>query len=200
MTHQQATFRVSADVDDDGVQENGVFELYGNLELTVGVRTGYLVGGQTGSTANAIISDIVGQQEANRRPFYLDLGGGARTVEARFRGWEGAEDDDGNPVQWGNTGNAGSPTKADATGADPLTQIDVLMRYLTEAEIDSRNPATLEYGEYSTSGLYSPLDVAVEGPQFTRAGDEGDWFDGTMTFITIGDLTAAIDLLTQEEF
>jgi len=200
MTLQRAVFRVSADVDNDGTAEDGEFHLYGNLELTPGLRTGYLLGGQTGATANAVTGDLTDRENVNRRPYYLDLGGGARTVEARFRGWEGAEDDDDNPVQWGNTGDPTTLTKADATGADPLTQIDVLMRYLTEGEIDSRDPATLEYGEYSSGGLYSPLDVAVEGPQFTRAGDEGDWFDGTMTFVTIGDLLEPLDIRAQEPF
>lgn len=201
MTKQYAELTISADVDGDGVQEEGVFQMVGNLQVVPGLRTGYLIGGR-GSTVNSIISSTVGAGQSNKQGFYLDLGGGARTVEVNFRGWEGAEFEDESgtvvPVQWGTDPNP-SKTKASATGQDSITQIDVLMKYLTVAEIDSRQPATLEYGEYASNGLYQPLDVVVEGPQFTRAAEDGSWFDGSMTLVSAADLNDAIDALERSE-
>lgn len=198
-TLQKAVLTVDADVDGDGAAETGEFHMAGNLEVTPGLRTGYLVGGR-GSTVNSILSSTLGDGSNVRQGFYLDLGGGAHTVDIQFRGWEGATDQSGTPVQWGNEGVDDTPTKADATGADPITQIDVLMRYLTRAEIDSRSPATLEYGEYSSGGLYSAMNVVVEGPNFTRSAQDGSWFDGSLTCIRAADLNDALDAIKQVDY
>lgn len=170
-----------------GVDATGVFEFAGNLEVVPGLRTGYLIGGR-GSTTNAVVSSLIGSGESKRKGVYLDLGGGTRQVDINFWGWEGAKvdlDGDGTKedLQWGDTGDPSTTTVSDATGADPITQMDCLMEYLVTAEIDSRNPATLEYGEHHSAGLYDPLDVVVEGPQFTRAAEDGSWFVGQMTFL-----------------
>lgn len=192
MTLQQATLTIQADADGDGSAETGVFEMAGNLEVTPSIRTGYIIGGR-GSTFNAVISNLVADGESKRQGFFLDLGGGARAIEINFRGWKGAIDENGNNLQWGNDSSQ-TKTQASATGQDPLTQIDVLMRYLTVGEIDSRNPATLEYGEYSSSGLYSSLGVVIEGPTMTRAAEDGSWFDGSMTCIEAADVRNVWDL------
>jgi hypothetical protein len=189
---QRARLTVDADVNGDGQQETGVFEMAGNLEIVPGIRTGFLIGGR-GSTVNSVVSSLLGDGQSARKGIYLDLGGGARQVDINFWGWEGARDQDGNPLQWGNTGNTDSPTQADATGADPITQIDCLMQYLTVAEIDSRNPATLEYGEHHDDGLYDPLDVVVEGPQMTRAAEDGSWFVGQLTTLEAVDVDQVLD-------
>lgn len=191
MTLDKAILKVSADVDGDGAEEDGEFHMVGNLEIQPGLRTGFIVDGQGGSV-NSVIASLLGDGQSKRQAFYLDLGGGAHVVEIQFRGWEGATVD-GSNLQWGNDASQ-SKTQASATGQDPLTQIDVLMRYLTIAEIDSRNPATLEYGEYSADGLYDPLDVVVEGPTMTDAAQDGpSYYDGTMTCISTADLTDMYD-------
>lgn len=182
----KAILTVEADVDGDGTAETGEFHMRGNLSITPSIRTGYLLGGR-GSTVNSVTSSLAGAGQSKRQGFYLDLGGGARVVEVEFDQWEGSND------QWGDTGSSGSVTSTDATGADPMTQLDVLMQYFAVAEIDSRNPAVLEYGEHHDNGLYDPLDVVIEGPQGTRSAEDGSWFSGRMTFVTVESLDDVID-------
>lgn len=193
---QHAELVLEADVDQDGQQETGRFVMVGNLSVTPGLRTGFIVGGR-GSTANSVFSSLVEQygtgntsafqNPSKREGVHLDLGGGEHSVDVEFRGWEGATLSDGTPVQWGNDPNPGR-TQASATGQDPITQIDVLLRYLTVGEYDSRAPATLEYGEYSTDGLFEPIDVAIEGPQAKRSSDDTATYSGTMTLIATTDI------------
>lgn len=181
MTLQRAELTLSADVDNDGTQEDGVFVLEDDITIQPQVRTGFLIGGR-GSEANSIIQDNAGGGTSSRAGLYLDLGGGQHVIEIEFSKWEGA------PQQWGNTGDDTELTQGDATGADPITQMGVLMRYLTVGTYDSVQPATLEYGEYSDSGLYSPLDVVIEGPQVRRSAEDGSWIDGTLTCIETVDV------------
>ena len=190
MTLNKAVLYVDSDVDGDGTTENGEFHFTGNLEVTPSLRTGYLIGGR-GSAVNNILSQAVGAGESKRKQFFLEAGGGAHTVEVNFSGWEGSE-------TWGDPDEpVGS--KANATGEQPVSQIDVLMQYLITAQIDSTNPAKLEYGEYSSSGRFEPLDVVIEGPQMTRAAEDGSWFDGTITFIAAADIRELLDAQSRRE-
>lgn len=191
---QRAILRIKADVDGDGTKETGEFHMMGNLVATPSIRTGFLVGGR-GSSLLSIISNLVGAGDSLRRQFFIEAGGGAHAIEIEFSSWEGAQDEAGNPVQWGNTGLGG--TVGDATGEDPISQIDVLMWYQMVADVDSREPAVLEYGEFSQQGRYDPLDVVIEGPNFTRAAEDGEWFDGRMTLISAADLNEYWDAAEQ---
>lgn len=196
VTYDRATLTLEADPDGDGSLETGVFDMAGNLTVSPGMRTGYLVDGR-GSTVNSVVSSLVEQYgedlgPSKRRGFYVDLGGGAFTIDIEFTGWEGSIDGDGNYLQWGDDASVGK-TKASATGQGPLTQMDVFMRYLQTGEFDSRNPATLEYGEYSSGGLYDPLDVVVEGPRTTKRSQSPDTFDGTITCISAADFAEYFD-------
>lgn len=184
MTLQKAILTIEADVDGDGSTETGKFHMQGNAEISPGLRTGYLVGGR-GSTANAVFDSLLGDGESRQQGVFLGFGGGTRIYEIKFRGWQGSD------LQWGNTGNGG--TAADATGEDPLTQIDVLLEYLSTADLDSRNPATLEYGEHYVDGRFEPDTVVPEQPTFTRSAEDGQWFDGSMTLLSAADLTKAWD-------
>lgn len=182
----KATLTLDADVDGDGTAETGVFEMSGNLTISPSIRTGYLVGGR-GSTVNSVASSLAGQEESGREGFRLDLGGGALIVEIEFDGWEGS------PDQWGNTGDDSTTTMADATGAAPTTQMEVLIEYLNRGEFDSRDPARLQYGEHHSNGLFSELDVVVEGPNMRRSAKDGSWFTGTLTCISVQSIDDAID-------
>lgn len=181
----RATLTLEADPDNDGSTETGVFEMAGELTVTPGVRTGFLVNGQ-GAQVNSIISQLVNDgalDDSNkRRGFYVDLGGGQHTVEIEFLGWKGSQDAAGNDLQWGDDPQPGR-SQTSATGQDPITQIDVLTRYLTTGTFDSQNPATLEYGEFSSQGLYDPLEVVIEGPQATREARDDDAYTGRMVCI-----------------
>lgn len=173
----------------------GRFVLAGDLEISMNFRTGYVIGGR-GAAINSVIQQYAGDGEAeNGQGFFVDLGSGAHVIEINFRGWKGAEvpasydsndkPDSWEPAQWGNTGDASSKTYADTTGAHPLSQINCLEQYLRHLKIDSASPASLQYGEFSPSGLYEDsLDVVLEGPQFTRTSDQPTpTFDGTLTMI-----------------
>lgn len=179
----------------------GTFCLAGQLEIVPSFRTGYVVGG-SGSAINNVIQQYTSDEEAaNGQGFFIDLGSGAHVIEVNFRSWSGARvpasyDADGKPTdwepaQWGATGDPDSKEYADTTGAHPLSQLNTLEQYLRHLKIDSASPASLQYGEYSPSGLYEDsLDVVLEGPQFTRASDQPTpTFDGTLTMIE----AAAID-------
>jgi len=190
MTLNGAKLRISADVDGDGETEDGIFSMI-DVEVSPSIRTGYLIGGR-GSTVNNIISESVGAGDSKRQQFFLEGGGGAHTIELSFQNWEGADGTWGDPSE-----PAGS--EANATGESPISQIDVLMQYLLTAEIDSRNPATLEYGEYSSSGRFDPLAVVLEGPQMTRAAEDGSWFDGSMTCIAAADIQDVFDAASRRE-
>lgn len=193
----RAVLTIEADADGDGTAETGVFEMGGNLTVRPQIRTGFLIEDR-GSTINSVIASWVDDygaadgETSKRRGFYVDLGGGQFTWDIEFRGWEGSVDDEGNSLQWGDD-PAPSRTQTSATGEPPMTQISVLMRYINNAEIDSRGPATLEVAEFSTNGLYDPLDVILEGPQTTARASEPDGFDGRMTCIHAADLNDAYD-------
>lgn len=186
-TYQQARLTVEVDVDGDATKEIGVFDFEGDLRVDTGIRTGYLLDGR-GGTVNSVVSESVGDGTSKRKGVYLDLGSGVHYATVEFRGWEGS------PGRWGN-GEDGrgdsNVTESDAEGAGPLSQIDVLKQYLLVGEVDSRNPATLEYGEFSTNGVYDPLDVVFEQPTFRRSADDGSFFDGSITFLEAVDLTGA---------
>lgn len=183
---KKAILTIEGDVDGDGTAETGEFHMVDNIEIVPGMRTGFLLDNR-GSTVNSVVSESTGQGESKREGIFLDLGGGVRSVEISFAGWSGSDE------QWGNTGDATSVTQTDATGAAALTQLEVLFQYLAVSEIDSRNPATLAYGEHHSGGLYEPLDVVLESPQGTRSSEESSTFNGTLTFLSVRSLEQAID-------
>lgn len=193
MTLQQAELRIRADVDGDGSDESGLFVFKGNTTVNPQIRTNFTVGGR-GSQANNVIDEGtdfvqntaedfgIGDGASNSKPpsragFYLDLGGGKHLIEIEFDSWEGSS------LQWGNTGDTSQVTQADATGADPLTQMSVLMRYLNLGRSDSRTPASLSYGEYAQGGLYEPIDVVVADLSVQRSAEDGSWFTGSITLL-----------------
>lgn len=198
MPLDSATLTISADVDGDGTPEEGTFVFRGDLSTTWGTRTGYLVGGR-GSNVNSIISRLAGDGQSKRKGYYVDLGSGEHIIELSFTGWAGARAADDTPLQWGNTGNPDTLTVADATGADPITQLQVLDHYIQVGIIDSNNPARLEIGEYSPGGLFDDalgkdhLDVVLEQPRFERNSKDPSTFDGKMTCIEAASLSEPAD-------
>jgi len=182
---------VSGDVDGDGSQETGTFVMEGNLTITSGIRTGYLLS-NLGGNVNAFLGSLLGGGQSRQEGIFLNLGAGARSWDVEFRGWEGS------PGKWGNTGNGGSAT--DATGDDALRQMEVFLEYLGTADIDSRSPATWEYGEHHSGGDYDAVDVVVEQPQFTRAAQDGNWFDGQITLLAAADIKEQLDAIPLLEF
>lgn len=193
MTLKQAKLHIDADVDDDGTIENGIFEMEGGLEWTSGIRTGFLFGGN-GSPLNSVLATAFGSGETLNKDVIVNLGSGVKTYEVNFRGWEGSDG------QWGNDSGA-IVTPASATGADPWTQLQVLMRYLQVSAPDSLGGAyRLEIGEYAPSELFDfsggsdHVEVVAEQPQLTFASEDGpSVFDGSITFLEVADLQQALD-------
>lgn len=187
MTIQRAELSIDADADGDGTTETGTFVFNTNHTISPGVRTGYLVGPR-GSRVHNIIADQTGDGEDRRQNFVLDLGGGVFKIDIEFTGYEGSTD------QWGDSSTQGL-SATHATGQAPISQASVLMKYLTAGEADSLTPATLAWGEYSSSGVYSAMDVAIEEPDVTVDYDDGDVssFTGSLTCLSIADLSEAWD-------
>lgn len=176
----------------------GTFEMAGSLTVTESIRTGYLVGGQ-GSSVWSFVGDLAGVDESKREQLFVDLGAGSHTVEISFEGWEGAQDADGNSLQWGDTGDPTTLTDTDATGAHPVAQMQCLIGYLKRNTADSFGAATLEYGQRTSdsSTVFGPLEVAVEGPNIRKAFDEGRRMSGEMTLVSTADIREAIDSVVQ---
>ena len=196
-----ARLTIDADVDGDGTREVGVFRMLSDFEVAPSVDQGFLVGGRGGGIWS-LLGDTLNVDVEARKGGYLDLGDGVHTVELRFTGFEGATDTDGNPLQWGD--GSTDPTdpedvnKADATGADPMSQINCLEQYAASGTTDSRNTALLEYGQRHDGGVYDPMPVVLDGPTLDRAAENGSWFDGTITCISAIDFADAIDALSND--
>lgn len=197
-----ARLTIDADVDGDGETEVGVFEMLADFEITPSVEQGFLTGGR-GADVWSLITDILDVDDvAARKGAYIDLGDGLHTVEISFRGFEGATARDGTPLQWGDgSSDPTDPTdvtKADATGCDPMTQINCLEQYAATGTVDSRNTAVLEYGQRHDGGVYDPMPVVLDGPTLDRAAEDQSWFDGTITAISAIDFQDAIDALSND--
>lgn len=145
------------------------FSFRGDLEVNVGVRTGYILDG-SGSTWTALFSeflnDIPGFDVGLRQGIFLDLGGGEHIIEVEAKAWTGSD------LAFGG-----------AAGADPVTQMGVLENTLVETQIDSFSPATIEVGEFSSQGRYSPLSVVIEGPRISHSTVEPSTID--VNFVAI---------------
>lgn len=200
MTQQRAKLTLEANVDPGtSGADTGTFEFLGDLVVENRIQPAFVLGG-TGSTFNAIFQsaldrsgdtlDILGSELPQKRAgVYLDPGGGRHVFQLEFRGWDGATDQDGTDLTWGDTSRA-TGTPANATGETATRQMQVLARYLKQGEFDSRGVnAILSWGEYSVGGLFEGeldslggeqgLHVAVEEATMTRR-EEGAVFDGTL--------------------
>lgn len=191
-----------ADVDGDGTPEQGVFEFIGDLTVTLSQTRNYVI--ETAGTASQV-SAVIGEYfdnspnveagDTKRATFAVDAGGGAHQVEIDARGYTGS------PGQWGNTGDGSQVTAADATGAAADRQAFVLDRYLSVATVGSLSPATLEVGEYSTDGVYGPLDVLVDQSSVVYNSEQStSTIDISLVCVETLDLGDAVDALTREAF
>lgn len=164
----------------------GVFELYGDVDVTQAIRTGYLVGGR-GSSVNGIF-DSSGDEQ--RKGVHLDLGGGQHTWQVKATGWKAATKADGSNVQWGTSSDPTVESESSATGAKAVTQMDVFCHFLSVGTFDSQGGARLRYGEHSdgtyaaSAGSMDPYKtVAIESPQVQLSADSKDKMDVSMTLI-----------------
>lgn len=201
--------RVVAEMDVDfgpsGGPTTGVFHFYGDIEVDEQIRTGFVVGAR-GSSVNAVIQDSAGAGEPKRKGAHVDIGGGQHALQLQFRGWEGATDADGEPLQWGDDPEPGV-SETSATGADATTQVNIFNHYLRVGTFDSRNPIRVRYGEFS-DGTYADengvlddhLSCVVESPSLKRDAEEGTTFTGSLTFVETLTASDAIDAIEKLDY
>jgi hypothetical protein len=183
-----AKITMSADVDGDGSDETGVFDLSTGITLNPSIRTGDLIGG-AGSSAFSIVDRVIGD-DGQRAGFNLDIGGGAEVATIDFRSFEGST---------GRWGDGTSNDQADAEGDSVQRQISVLFQYLRTGTYDSRNAIKLEWGEFSDPGVYEALNVTFEEPTLTFDADEQtSAFDGSITFVSTRSIEEATTASNQQ--
>jgi len=177
-----ARLTMDADVDGDGNTETGVFDLSNGIDITPRIRTGDLIA-QAGSSAGSFI-DYISGDENGRAGYNIDAGGGAAAVDIQFKSWEGST---------GRWGDGSGTDQADAEGDAVLRQMSVFWRYLNRGKYDSKSPATFEWGEFSSSGVYDPLQVTFEEPSTSfTAEEQASVFNGTVTVIATRSLDSLI--------
>lgn len=182
MTLQQVELDLSADVDGDGSKESATFTFAAGdgFQVTEGIESQMSTGpnsrGIIQTAANAIQPD---GREKNKT-IAFDLGTGLHFVQVQAKNW------DGSTHTWGD-GTGTLPT--DATGESPLTQLHVLMQYLIVGTYDSRNPATLKYGERdnTSSTEFRPLAVVPWQPEITHTAGEPSHISVKMRFYAVFD-------------
>jgi len=188
------------DLDGSGEEVEPVFEFIGDLRVTITQTKNYVVEtAGTASQVSAVVGEYfdnagpIGLGDSKRKTFAVDSGGGAHKVELDATAWSGSDG------QWGATGDDSEVTAVDATSASPDRQLFVLDRALSVAQIGSLNPATLEVGEYSTDGVYAPLDVLVEQPSVVYNTEQStSTADVSLVCVETLDLGTAIDALTND--
>jgi hypothetical protein len=131
---------------------------------------------ESGSLFANIVSKVSGA--SSKQAITLNLGGGVRFVTIRFRNFKG------NTNTWGNANSDDGP----------LTKLQYLEQDLANAEIGSNNPATLSVGEYSSSGVFDPLQVGFRSAELTYDIESGPSdFSGTLKFVETTDLNEVIE-------
>lgn len=132
----------------------------------------YFDGGGTSGRANSNMSGL-----------FFGFGAGVHTITIGVYQFEG------NGQTWGNANTADG-------GDTALNMLQRLNRAVTTIPNDSDDPITLEVGEYSTSGIYDPLDVAIISCdlQYKGATDDNEVgsFSGTIEFAETVNLTNPI--------
>ena len=153
--------------------------------FTDGVRTGFLTQGH--STSLSLATDFLDDFQLNssnnnqRAGFFLDGGGGVRYWTFEVYLAEGLSG-----YQWGGY-----------AGADAITQKDVFMHAVESTRSDSFHPATLETGEYSSGGLFSPVSVVLEEPTLQVQTGMENAATGTITCLKAADVDELIDSVTR---
>lgn len=182
---EYAELKLTADVLGNG-DTTGTFQLERGtpnevFRIDTGIEMVFPVGeaGGRGLVDKAInvYNSTLGSDQPGRKDVIIDLGAGQHFVEINF-----GHNPSDSTVTWGD----GSGTvPADATGAShPLTQIDTIMWYLLVGTYDSRNAASLTYGEFSSGGALDALDVVPLQPSFSwQAGDDQSALSGSIRCI-----------------
>lgn len=173
----------------EGDARDGTFVFPDEVRVEYEMRTQEFF--QSEGTTATVVSAVLGYVDEDvaqgiRGELSFDIGGGIHAITIDFAGFTGSSH------QWGDSGNGG--TKYDATGEDVHAQMSVFDAYLNNATMDSRTPAILEVGEYSTAGRYEPLLVTPENPNASfNSLEESSVFEGSVTWVETLDIGAPLD-------
>lgn len=189
-----------ANIDGNG-PTTAKFHFAGDLRVTMRIERNYLLktDGAELQFASILLEafdelsgstgiNVPNPGDSKHKTLAWNYGAGSAVVEIDFKGWTGSTE------RWGDTGDDSQLTAGDATGEDAFTQLQVLYRWLSMTEVDSLTPATIEFGEYSSGGLYGPMSVLVEQPTFDFDTNEGaSTFDGNLVFVETYPIDTPID-------
>ena len=204
-----ASLTISGDPDGQG-RRDAVFEMYhgGEDGLSIAPEQRTQVKATPGSGFLALIDGVVGDQidVPINKDLFINLGGSQFAVTINFNSWEGATGPEGDPLQWGDSGDDSTFEKSDATGEHPTRQIACLMWWLRNtrissvegelfpgAEIVGDGPAVLRYGQHREGGVYDPIPVVLENPGADYPGGSPSTFTGSITCIEALSLGDPID-------
>jgi len=208
-----ATIEIEGDPDGDG-RRTATFQLYtgGEQGLSINEEQRTEVRATPGSAALALIDGTIGDfvDAPINKDLFINLGSSQFAVTIDFNSWEGATGPEGNPLQWGDTGDPDTFTKSDATGEHPTRQIACFFWWLRNTRVSSVSgelfpgagiagdgPATLSYGQYREGGVYDPLQVVFESPGADFPGESMSTFTGQITCIEAIDAGDPIDAVAR---
>lgn len=154
---------------------DGRFKFQGDVEFTPQGRFQFTK--NSGNGVTALAEKVFGAPEKTslKANAYLGVGQGVRKFTIRFTSWTGES------KEFGALGS-------DATAAEKMLEFE---HQLANREIDSRNPATLIYGDLHPEGRFAPVDVVIPEYDFTFAVGEGETvntFTGEMTLVEAFDV------------
>lgn len=128
---------------------NGAFEASVNITSQIGQEPRYFFEG--GRNVTALYGGSDGSDQSGA--VYAGTGATVRTIELQFVQYEGSDD------EWG---------PLETTQDHSMTTYrDILDNALEQSRITSQSPATLQFGEYSDSGLLDPLTVVLVGSELS---------------------------------
>jgi len=108
----------------------------------------------------------------------VGIGAGTKRFQITFTQYEGSTD------SWGDS----------SSGDTARSKMDEFDQALSSEVVNSKTPATLATGEYSSSGKFSTKEVAPENWDFSLdPGEESSSFSGTLSLIEVIKLDQTID-------
>lgn len=204
-----ASLTITGNPDGAG-RRDATFEMYtgGEEGLSINEEQRTEIRAAPGDALLSLIDGTVGDfvDVPINKSLFLNLGGSQFAATIEFNSWEGATGPDGDPLQWGDSGDTSQFTQSDATGEHPTRQIACLMWWLRNTRISSiegelfpgagvfgDGPAVLRYGQHREDGVYDPIPVILENPGADYPGESMSTFTGSITCIEAIGLGDPID-------
>lgn len=163
-----------------------VFRATKDVQITHETQPLFLLDGQRNLVA--LFNEFIdqggqpGRADSNYSAVYAGFGAGVHTIRVQFIQFEGATD------TWGDSSASDSAR----------SKLQELNHTITNERADSEAPAIFEAGEYSDSGKFSPIPVAIGETNLTfSAAEQSSHFDGTVTLYDAVDSGQAVDALTR---